>query len=363
MKRIGFIYDKLVSFDNCKLAILEASKGKRRRTVVQVVLENIDFYAEDLSRRLQSLDFTTSYKPKTIKDGLSGKEREILVPAWYPDQCAHHAIVQILAPIVTKSSYYWSCANIPNRGIDRASKGIERGTKRDVKNAKYCFKCDVSKFYPSIDHDVLKSMLNRKIKDTKFLDVLSVVIDSCESGLPIGNYTSPWLAELFLQSIDYKILEHKGTKRYIRYADDITVLGSNKRELHKLAKELGTWLSFIKLKLKYNYQVFRVQKDYKGRRIDFIGKCFGIGFTTIRKRRSLAFIRQSRKILYMQENGLPIPFKIASGYISRSACLKRTNSYKLKIKYYDKINIEQLKEVVRLYGMAFSSRNTGIQAC
>ena len=367
MKRVGFLYERLVSIENCKAAIMSASKRKRRRKVVQTVLANIDYYAEDLSARLISHDFVTPYKQKRITDGLSGKERDILVPAWYPDQCAHHAIVRLIQPIIEKSSYHWSCANIPKRGIDHASKCIERGTKRDIKNAKYCAKGDVRKYYPSIDHDILKAMLERKIKDKKFLEVVNVVIDSCDEGLPIGNYTSPWFAELFLQDLDRLILNHKATKHYARYADDITILGSNKRELHNLIHHIDIFLDEHKLKLKDNWQVFRVQYkgewDYKkerfrycGRRIDFIGKCYGIGFTTIRKRRSLAFIRQSRRIRKLQERNLPIPFKMAAGFISRSSCLKRTNSQSLRIKYYDTINIGQLKEFIRNYGLEQSRR-------
>ena len=106
-------------------------------------MDNLDFYAKDLSERLVRLDFTSPYRTRIIKDGLSGKERELQIPAFYPDQCAHHAIVQVLQPLIMKSSYYWSCANIPNRGIDRAAKGVERATMRDIKHAKYCVKMDI----------------------------------------------------------------------------------------------------------------------------------------------------------------------------------------------------------------------------
>ena len=355
MKRVGYLYEKVIDINNCRRAILDASKGKRRRKLVRKILADIYFYAEDLSSRLQNLDFTTPYRTKHIKDGLSGKERDILVPAWYPDQCAHHAIVRILAPIISKSSYCWSCANMPGKGIDKASKCIERGTKRDKKNSKYCAKADVKKFYPSVDHGVLRAMLAHKIKDKRFLELLDVIIDSCEDGLPIGNYTSPWLAELYLQGLDVFILNHEATKRYCRYADDIVILGTNKKKLHKLVDGIKEYLATIRLRLKENWQVFKVQNHYIGRRIDFIGKCFGIGFTTIRKRRSLAFIRQSRRIKSLQERGLPIPFKMAAGFISRSACLKRTNSQALRVKYFDTIDTNQLKEVIRKHGMAYNN--------
>lgn len=237
MKRIGFLHEQIVSEENCRLAIINAAKHKKKRRNVQKVMDNLDFYAKDLSERLVRLDFTSPYRTRIIKDGLSGKERELQIPAFYPDQCAHHAIVQVLQPLIMKSSYYWSCANIPNRGIDRAAKGVERATMRDIKHAKYCVKMDIHKFYPSIPHDKLKEHLQRKIKDKKALGIIHLVIDSYHSspghGIPIGNYTSPWLAEFYLQSLDYFIKQTLGIRYYVRYADDLVLIDNNKRKLRK----------------------------------------------------------------------------------------------------------------------------------
>ena len=201
--------------ENCRLAILNASQKKKKRKMVKEVLDNLEYYANDLSERMSRMDFLSPYKTRIIKDGLSGKERELQVPAFYPDQCAHHAIMQILKPIIEKSSYRWSCANIPNRGIDLACKGVERATVRDRKHAKYCVKMDISKFYPSIPHGKLKARLREKIKDEKALQIIFKVIDSHNPGLPIGNYTSPWLAELYLQPLDYLIKQKHRIRHYI----------------------------------------------------------------------------------------------------------------------------------------------------
>lgn len=346
MKRIGFIYEQMVSVENCKAAILNASKGKRKRKRVLEIMENVDFYASDLSERLKRMEFLTPYTKRTITDGLSGKRRELQIPSFYPDQCAHHAIVQVFKPIVMKSAYYWSCANIPNRGIDHACKGVERATKRDLKHAKYCVKIDIRKFYPSIPHDRLKARLREKIKDAKALAILDKVIDSHVPGLPIGNYTSPWLAELFLQPVDWFIKQRLGVRHYVRYADDMVLIDGNKRELRKALYLVKEYIEGMGLELKSDYQLFRIQQKGRGRRIDFVGRCFGRGFTTIRKRRALALMRQSRHIQKLQKNTQPIPYRTAAGFLSRSACFKHTNSFGMKCKYYDTVNISQLKEVV-----------------
>lgn len=352
MKRFGFLYEKVVSVDNCRLAIFNASQNKRKRKMVKDVCDNLEDYAKDLSERLSRMDFLSPYKTRFIKDGLSGKERELQIPAFYPDQCAHHAIMQVLKPIIERSSYHWSCANIPKRGIDHASKGVERATVRDRKHAKYCVKMDISKFYPSIPHGKLKARLREKIKDEKFLQIIFKVIDSHEQGLPIGNYTSPWLAELYLQPLDNLIKQKHRIRHYVRYADDLVLIDSNKRKLRKALHDIFEFVGELGLSIKHDYQLFRIQqycKDRSGRRgrkIDFVGRCFGVGFTTIRKRRALALMRQSRFIQKLQRENRPIAYRIASGFISRCACFKHTNSYAMRKKYCETVNIKKLKEVI-----------------
>lgn len=321
------------------------------------VINDLDFYVKDLSERLVRLDFTSPYRTRIIKDGLSGKERELQIPAFYPDQCAHHAIVQVLQPLIMKSSYHWSCANIPNRGIDRAAKGVERATVRDIKHAKYCVKMDIHKFYPSIPHEKLKAYLSRKIKDKKALGIIHVVIDSYSAqpghGIPIGNYTSPWLAEFYLQPLDYFIKQTLGVRYYIRYADDLVLIDSNKRKLRKALHAVIAFVEGFGLEIKHDYQLFRIQRNCKsrtnrrGRKIDFVGRCFGIKVTTIRKRRALALMRQSRHIQKIQKSKSVVSFRMAAGFLSRSSCFKHTDSLGMKKKYYDTVNIKKLKEVVR----------------
>ena len=84
MKRFGFLYERIVSVENCRLAILNASQKKKKRKMVKEVLDNLEYYANDLSERMSRMDFLSPYKTRIIKDGLSGKERELQVPAFYP---------------------------------------------------------------------------------------------------------------------------------------------------------------------------------------------------------------------------------------------------------------------------------------
>ena len=114
---------------------------------------------------------------------------------------------------------------------------------------------DVKKFYPSVNKGIMKSVIRRKIKCKDTLWLLDDIIDSDCSGLPIGNYISQYLGNLYLSSIDHKIKEVFNVKHYYRYCDDMIILGDSKVELHKIRKQVEKDLENILLSLKSNYSV------------------------------------------------------------------------------------------------------------
>lgn len=122
---------------------------------------------------------------------------------------------------------------------------------------------DISKFYPSIPHDKLKARLREKIKDEKALRIIDMVIDSHKPGLPIGNYTSPWLAELFLQPLDNLIKQKHKIRHYVRYADDLVMVDNNKRKLRKALYEIFDFVNGLGMNVKHDYQLFRIQRNCK----------------------------------------------------------------------------------------------------
>ena len=117
---------------------------------------------------------------------------------------------QIWVSVFTKDTY--SC--IKGRGIHGAMRNVKRAIK-DRENARYCLKIDIRKFYPSIDHDVLKAIIRRKIKCKDTLALLDTIIDSTD-GVPIGNYLSQYFANLMLAYFDHWIKEEKRVRYYFR---------------------------------------------------------------------------------------------------------------------------------------------------
>lgn len=276
MKRINNLYDQICSIENIQLADSIARKGKSKQPGVIMHDENREMNIHTLHKMLKDKTYKTSeYTTFAIYEP---KERLIFRLPYFPDWITHHAIMNVLEPIFVSvfTSDTYSC--IKGRGIHAAAKSVKQAL-RDTVGTQYCLKLDIKKFYPSVDHVVLKQLLRRKIKDNDLLWLLDEIIDSTD-GLPIGNYLSQYFANLYLTYFDHWMKEVKHVKYYIRYADDIVILSDNKPYLHSLLGEIKNYVTDnLKLTVKNNYQVFSV--DARG--IDFVGYVFRHTHTLLRK--------------------------------------------------------------------------------
>lgn len=270
--------------ENLQLADAKARKGKR----TQYGIKNHDKNRESNIIRLHAMlkDKTYRTSPYTTFKIYEPKEREVYRLPYYPDRITHHAVMNILEPIFvsTFTSDTYSC--IKGRGIHGAAYSV-RNALKDIPGTQYCLKMDIQKFYPSVNHDILKQLIRHKIKDKNLLWLLDEIIDSAE-GVPIGNYLSQYFANFYLTYFDHWIKETKGVKYYFRYADDIVILSDNKLYLHALLSDIRKYLySELKLKIKDNYQVFPVES----RSIDFVGYRFYHTHTLLRKSIKKSFAR------------------------------------------------------------------------
>ncbi|MCL2703751.1 MAG: reverse transcriptase/maturase family protein [Defluviitaleaceae bacterium] len=363
MKRIGNIYEKIYHYDNCKRAIYNASYGKRTRKDVKPIFDNIGQYAAILHKMLKNQTYKpTLYRNIVINDRLQGKQRETQVPAFFPDLCVQHALLQVLAPILEKRMYHWSCGSRPNKGTSHAKKGVERATLQRRNKAKYAVKLDIKKCYPTIANDPLMRAFERLIKDKRALWLIDKIVRSCE-GLPIGNYTSAWFCNFYLTPIDNLLKETHKVNFYIRYIDDMVLIDSNKRKLKKAVKDVEARLAEMGLSIHPNWNIFRIRKagnGYKDRPIDFVGFCFSLGYTTQRRRNALSLMRHSRRIAKIHRAGRVIPHKLAAGFLARAGQLRHFKSQGLKRKYVDTLPLKIIKGVVRNESKRKSSTVGGI---
>lgn len=276
MKRIGNIYQKIISVENLQLADKKARKGKGQQYGIQVHDRNQEANILRLHEQLRDRTFKTSeYSTFTVHDP---KERLVFRLPYYPDRIVHHAIMNILEPVfvATFTADTYSC--IKKRGIHAASRTVQEALK-DKPATQYCLKLDIRKFYPNVDHEILKALLRRKFKDPDLLWLLDEIIDSA-AGVPIGNYLSQYFANFYLSYFDHWMKEEKRVRYYFRYADDLVIMAPTKQELHQLLSDIRTYLADrLKLQLKVNYQLFPVA----ARGIDFVGYVHYHTHTRLRK--------------------------------------------------------------------------------
>ncbi|HFG0564504.1 RNA-directed DNA polymerase [Flavobacterium psychrophilum] len=276
MKRLNNLYSQIIAIENLQLADAHARKGKGHQYGVKLHEKNQDQNIQLLHEMLLNKSYQTSQY--TTFKVFEPKERLVFRLPYFPDRITHHAVMNVLEPIFTNlfTADTYSC--IKGKGIHGAARAVKKALI-DKSNTKFCLKLDIKKFYPSVDHDVLKQLLRRKFKDNNLLWLLDEIIDSAD-GLPIGNYLSQYFANYYLTYFDHWIKEDKAIKYYFRYADDIVILSDNKQQLHQILEAIKTYLKDdLKLTVKQNYQVFPVE----ARGIDFVGYKFYHTHTMLRK--------------------------------------------------------------------------------
>lgn len=334
----------IIDSENVRTAMLSVNHAHKRRRIVHWVEETLEDRIADLQRMTTDPKWTAS-KPRTfaVYDQSAGKWRdEVCEPPVWPDQYIHHMIVQAIEPVLMKGMDYWSCGSIPGRGISHGMRGIKRWLREDKRGSRYAAELDIKSFYRSIKPVQVIRYLRRKIKDRAALRLIWSVI---KDGIKIGFYISQWMANAILQPLDHLIREKLGIRHYIRYIDNLTLLASSKRRLHKAVKAIQRWLHSVGLKLKGNWQVFRTDI----RMVNALGYRYNHSTTLLRKKNLLRLKRQLHRAHRKQQTGKPIPVRMANGLLSRIGQLKHCDSQQLKARLVPKGLVKTLKNIVRMH--------------
>lgn len=362
MKRYGNIYDKICSMENLELAYKNAKKGKGWYREVREIEENPQYYLELLQSMLKNHTYKTSeYSTFMKKDGK--KEREIYKLPFFPDRIAQWAVLQIIEPQLLAYFTDDTYSAIPNKGIHAAFRKLRKAVDEHPEEMTYCLKIDCKKFYPSIDHDILKQKFRRKYKDPELLELIDEIIDSISTcpateeniefyskqgktiniitdykgnefiegvGIPIGNYFSQYAGNFYLTQFDHWIKEVKHIKHYYRYMDDICIFAATKEELHQLLAEIEEYFKVnLNLRLKGNYQIF--PSFIRG--VDFVGYRIFKDYTLLRKSTCQEMKRKMTKIRKKVENGQDMNYSEWCSINSYKGWLKHCDSYHLIEKY------------------------------
>lgn len=264
MKRKGYLFEQICSMENLLQAAYNAAIGKRERDEVKRFEVDLASNLRQLQEELMTRTYTTSSYDVFIK--YEPKRREIYkLP--FRDRVVQWAIMQVLEPTWKPKFTSNTHACIRGRGIHSLLWQLRTDLRRDPDGTRYCLKIDVRKFYPSIDHDTLKQVIRRTLKDPGVLWLLDGIIDSA-SGVPIGNYISQYFANLYLAELDHLLKEDIKVRYYYRYADDIVLLSSSKEYLSGVLVYINHYLYENRLlMLKSNFQIYPV----KSRGVDYVG--------------------------------------------------------------------------------------------
>ena len=274
MKRYKNLWDQFISMENLELAAKKAVKSKKSKWSTRVFEANKKEFLIQLQQMLIDGKFNTSnYRLRRI---FEPKERLIYILPLYPDHVVHHALINILGPIWQSTFVRDSYACIPGKGLHKASKRVMQFIRRN----KYVLQCDIKKFYPSINHEIMFNILKKKIGDKRLLDILHNIIWSCggDTNLPIGNLTSQWMGNVYLNEMDHFIKEKLKCRDYIRYCDDFCLFANDKNILHEYRDKLEM---FINKKLKLRFSKFSVYPVSRG--VCFIGYRHFKKFIMLRK--------------------------------------------------------------------------------
>ncbi len=317
--------------DNLILAHHNARKGKGWYQEVKMVDANPEYYLTKLQEMLINKTYQTSEYETFIKKD-SGKEREIFKLPYFPDRICQWAIMQVIEPYLLRNFTKDTYSAIPGRGIHQCLNRLKYALNHDVPESQYCLKLDCKKFYPSINHTILKEKYRRLFKDDDLLWLLDEIIDSTpgDTGIPIGNYISQYSGNFYLSEFDHWIKEVKKVKYYFRYMDDIVILGRCKEELHQLKREIEEYLWVkLKLKIKENWQVFPTYV----RGIDFVGYRVFMNYSLLRKSTCKQFKRKMTALNKKRIEGKQLNYSEWCSINSYKGWLIHCNSYRLSEKY------------------------------
>lgn len=263
MKRYGNLYPQIVEFKNIYIASRKAQKGKRFRD--NVLQFNYNLCTELLKIQQELKDKT--YQPGNYRTfHLRDIKSRLISAAPYRDRVIHHALCNIIIPIFERTFISDTYANRKGYGTHKA---LRRFTDF-ARSSRYILQCDIRKYFPSIDHQILKQLIRQKIKCIDTLWLIDTIIDNSNEqekvihyfsgddlltpvqrphGIPIGNLSSQWLANIFLSGFDHFVKEQLKASKYLRYVDDFALFSDDYEYLKDARVAIEDYLAKLRLKI------------------------------------------------------------------------------------------------------------------
>jgi retron-type reverse transcriptase len=263
MKRTGGLWDRLVGWENLLGAAANARRGKTLRPAVA----RFEFRREwDLLRLQRELESGTYRPGEFTTHRITRPKPRLISAAPYRDRVVHHAILRVLEPILDCHFHPDSYACRKGKGTHAASRRLQHLMRRNP----FALQCDIRQFFPGIDHEVMKETFRRLLKDRRLLELLDTIVDGSNDqdpavhwfpeddlftpftrrrGLPIGNLTSQWFANWYLNRLDHTVTTDWRVGGYVRYCDDFVILDKDRGRLEDLRGQVADLLDGLRLRL------------------------------------------------------------------------------------------------------------------
>jgi len=339
------LYPQVYDFYNLFLAFKKAKKGKSSKDYVISFEKDLGHNLNILSEELLSL----TYRPKSLQTFIlrDPKTRKIS-KSDFRDRIIHHAICNIIEPILDRPIIYDSYANRKGKGTLKAIERFDYFKRKVTKNnhrKAYCFKADIKQYFENVDHNILIQILSKKIKDKKLIKLIKIILENYKSkdnkGMPLGNLTSQFFANVYLNELDQFIKYDLKIKYYLRYVDDFVILDESKTRLKRYRKQIESFLRKIKLELhpqKTKIIILSTGINFLGFRIFYYHKLLKKSNLEHAKRRFFDFIENYDK----KEMNYDKLYNSMEGWI---AYVKYANTYKLRNKISTQFKVISNKEV------------------
>ncbi len=312
MKTYKNLYQKVCSFDNLILAFRKARKGKSKKDYVI----NFELGLQKNLKCLQNDLVNKNYSPYPLKKFvIRDPKTRIIHASIFRDRIVHHAIINILNPIYEKIFIYDSFASRKFKGTHNAINRFESFIKKVSSNGRliknnfnnnsiqgYVLKADFKHYFDSVNHKILIDILRKKIKDEDFIGLIKIVLENFESskgvGMPLGNYTSQFFANIYLNELDYYVKHILKAKYYLRYVDDFVILHKNKKRLKYFLEHINNFLPCLKIKLHLEKTEIHALRNG----ITFLGYRIFYHYKLLRKRNIRYFRKKLEKNIFLYKN-------------------------------------------------------------
>ncbi|MBK1990217.1 RNA-directed DNA polymerase [Sphaerospermopsis aphanizomenoides BCCUSP55] len=352
MKRYDNLWHQIINWEKLMLAARYAQKGKRFRPNVLEFNYNLE---QELFKLQSELENLTYHPGKYNTFYIYDPKPRLISAAPYRDRVVHHALCNIIIPLIEKSFINDTYANRLGYGTHRALKKFTKFAR----SSRYVLQCDVRKYFPSIDHEILKNIIRCKIKCRQTLWLIELIIDNSNSqenvieyfpgddlltpimrphGLPIGNLTSQFFANFYLNYFDHFVKEELRAKKYLRYVDDFAIFSDDYDFLVTAKTEIEKYLASLRLKM----------HPIKSQLLE---TCYGanfVGFRVLpdRVRVRNDNLRRGRLRLNKLQKDVAqdkiSPDKIMNSLQSWEAHLKHGNTYRLRRSIFNHYSILKL---------------------